>query len=83
VTVTSGLAPGDGTDLYFERRGNSRSRLHGAPRPLSLAEQSGDAIAVLRANRLRRDGPAAADRGLARRVHALPDRDWPGPAVRG
>jgi len=90
VTVTSGLAPGDGADLYFERRGagpalllitggggdsgfyagladilasdftvltydrrgNSRSSLHGEPRPLRLAEQSADAIAVLRANGL-------------------------------
>jgi pimeloyl-ACP methyl ester carboxylesterase len=87
VTVTRGLAPGDGADLFFERRGagpalllitggggdsgyytglaeilasdfsvltydrrgNSRSRLHGGPRPLSLPEQSADAIAVLRA----------------------------------
>jgi hypothetical protein len=36
--------------LTYDRRGNSRSRLHGEPRPLSLAEQSADAIAVLGAN---------------------------------
>jgi pimeloyl-ACP methyl ester carboxylesterase len=88
--LRSGVAPGDGADLYFERRGagpallmisggggdsayyagladilaadfivltydrrgNSRSVLHGEPRPLSVAEQSADAIAVLRANGL-------------------------------
>ena len=86
--LRSGLARGDGADLYFERRGagpalllisggggdsayyagladilaadftvvtydrrgNSRSPLHGEARPLSVAEQSADAIAVLRAN---------------------------------
>jgi pimeloyl-ACP methyl ester carboxylesterase len=86
--LRSGVAPSDGADLYFERRGagpalllisggggdsayyagladilaadftvltydrrgNSRSRLHGEPRPASLAEQSADAVAVLRAN---------------------------------
>lgn len=40
----------DFTVLTYDRRGNSRSRLHGEPRPLSVAEQSADAIAVLRAN---------------------------------
>jgi acetyltransferase/esterase len=40
----------DFTVLTYDRRGNSRSRLHGGPRPLSLAEQSADAIAVLGAN---------------------------------
>jgi len=87
TSVSSGLAPADGADLYFEsrgegpplllitggggdcafyspiadilassytvlsydRRGNSRSRLHGAPVPITLAEQSADAVAVLRA----------------------------------
>ena len=86
--VITGIAPGDGCDLYFERRGagpplllivggggdggyygelagmladeftvlsydrrgNSRSRLHGAPAPLVMAEQSADARAVLDAN---------------------------------
>jgi pimeloyl-ACP methyl ester carboxylesterase len=38
------------TVLTYDRRGNSRSRLHGEPRPVSVAEQSADAIAVLRAN---------------------------------
>jgi|SRR5579875_1269336 len=88
ASVTSGLAPADGTDLYYERRGagppllmitggggdsgyyaaaadilasdytvitydrrgNSRSRLHGEPVPITMAGQSADAVAVLAAN---------------------------------
>ena len=86
--MISGIAQGDGCDLYFERRGsgpplllivggggdcgyyerlgeilaaeftvlsydrrgNSRSTLHGDPAPLVMAEQSADALAVLDAN---------------------------------
>ena len=33
--------------LTYDRRGNSRSPLHGAPRPLEIAEQSADVLAVL------------------------------------
>lgn len=36
--------------LTFDRRGNSRSRLHEAPAPITLAGQSDDALAVLRGN---------------------------------
>jgi acetyltransferase/esterase len=38
------------TVLTYDRRGNSRSRLHRAPAAISMAEQSADAIAVLAAN---------------------------------
>jgi pimeloyl-ACP methyl ester carboxylesterase len=38
------------TVLSYDRRGNSRSRLHGPPQPIGIAEQSNDAIAVLQAN---------------------------------
>lgn len=38
------------TVLTYDRRGNSRSKLNGPPRPLVMAEQSADALAVLRAN---------------------------------
>jgi pimeloyl-ACP methyl ester carboxylesterase len=38
------------TVLSYDRRGNSRSRLLGRPTKLELAQQSDDAIAVLRAN---------------------------------
>jgi pimeloyl-ACP methyl ester carboxylesterase len=38
------------TVLAYDRRGNSRSRLSSPPRPLVMAEQSADALAVLRAN---------------------------------
>jgi pimeloyl-ACP methyl ester carboxylesterase len=38
------------TVLTYDRRGNSRSRLHGDPAPLVMAEQSADALAVLDAN---------------------------------
>lgn len=38
------------TVLSYDRRGNSRSTLHGDPAPLVMAEQSADALAVLDAN---------------------------------
>jgi pimeloyl-ACP methyl ester carboxylesterase len=38
------------TVLTYDRRGNSRSGLHGSPRPLVMREQSADALAVLDAN---------------------------------
>ncbi|HEY3955206.1 MAG TPA: hypothetical protein VGM53_17700 [Streptosporangiaceae bacterium] len=41
------------TVLSYDRRGNSRSRLHTGPGPLVMAEQRADALAVLRANRWR------------------------------
>ncbi len=37
------------TVLTYDRRGNSRSRLRGAPTAVTMAEQSDDAVAVLRA----------------------------------
>jgi len=43
------------TVLSYDRRGNSRSRLHDGPAPLVMAEQSADALAVLDANDI---GPA-------------------------
>ncbi len=41
---------GEYTVLAYDRRGNSRSRLSAPPRPLVMAEQSADALAVVRAN---------------------------------
>ena len=38
------------TVLTYDRRGNSRSVLHGSPRPLVMREQSADALVVLDAN---------------------------------
>ena len=38
------------TVLSYDRRGNSRSTLHGDPAPLTMAGQSADALAVLDAN---------------------------------
>jgi len=38
------------TVLTYDRRGNSRSGLHGGPAPLVMEEQSADALAVLDAN---------------------------------
>lgn len=38
------------TVLTYDRRGNSRSVLHGPPAPLAMAEQSTDALAVLDAS---------------------------------
>lgn len=35
------------TVLSYDRRGNSRSRLHGSPAPVAMAQQSADALAVL------------------------------------
>jgi pimeloyl-ACP methyl ester carboxylesterase len=46
---------GEFTVLTYDRRGNSRSVLHGAPAPLEMAEQSADALAVLDAHGI---GPA-------------------------
>jgi acetyltransferase/esterase len=39
----------DYTVLTYDRRGNSRSPLHHDPTEISMAEQSGDAVAVLKA----------------------------------
>jgi pimeloyl-ACP methyl ester carboxylesterase/DNA-binding transcriptional MerR regulator len=36
------------TVMTYDRRGNSRSRLHGAPVPIDMAAQSADAVAVLK-----------------------------------
>jgi pimeloyl-ACP methyl ester carboxylesterase len=38
------------TVLTYDRRGNSRSPLHHPPAPITMAEQSDDAIAVMRAS---------------------------------
>jgi hypothetical protein len=38
----------DYTVMTYDRRGNSRSTLRGAPARISMAEQSADAAAVLR-----------------------------------
>ncbi|MDG6966391.1 MAG: alpha/beta fold hydrolase [Nitrososphaerota archaeon] len=38
------------TVIAYDRRGNSRSRLRGAPRKITVAQQAEDALAVLRAN---------------------------------
>lgn len=40
------------TVISYDRRGNSRSPLHGEPAPIVLAEQSEDALAVLDENQL-------------------------------
>jgi len=40
----------DYTVLAYDRRGNSRSPLHHPPAPITIAEQSEDALAVLRAS---------------------------------
>jgi pimeloyl-ACP methyl ester carboxylesterase len=40
----------DYTVLTYDRRGNSRSPLHGPPAPIVIAEQSDDALAVVRAS---------------------------------
>lgn len=46
----AGVLADEFTVLSYDRRGNSRSVLHGAPGPLVMAEQSADARAVLDAN---------------------------------
>jgi pimeloyl-ACP methyl ester carboxylesterase len=38
------------TVLTYDRRGNSRSRLHGSPSKLSMQQQSADVVAILDAN---------------------------------
>jgi pimeloyl-ACP methyl ester carboxylesterase/DNA-binding transcriptional MerR regulator len=43
------IMAGSYTVLTYDRRGNSRSRLHGAPTALTMDSQAGDAVAVLRA----------------------------------
>jgi pimeloyl-ACP methyl ester carboxylesterase/AcrR family transcriptional regulator len=44
------LLAGQYTVLTYDRRGNSRSPLRDAPAPIRIADQSADALAVLRAN---------------------------------
>jgi pimeloyl-ACP methyl ester carboxylesterase len=43
------ILAGDYTVLTYDRRGNSRSRLAGDPAPITMGQQSADAVAVLRA----------------------------------
>jgi pimeloyl-ACP methyl ester carboxylesterase len=45
----AGFLASDYTVLSYDRRGNSRSPLHYAPVPITMAEQSADAVAVLAA----------------------------------
>ena len=46
----AGILADEFTVLSYDRRGNSRSILHGPPAPLVMAQQSADALAVLDAN---------------------------------
>jgi pimeloyl-ACP methyl ester carboxylesterase len=46
----AGVLADEFTVLSYDRRGNSRSSLHGRPAPLVMAEQSADALAVLDAS---------------------------------
>jgi pimeloyl-ACP methyl ester carboxylesterase len=46
----AGILASDYTVITYDRRGNSRSVLHGEPVMISLAGQSADAVAVLAAN---------------------------------
>lgn len=55
-SAIAGILARDYTVITYDRRGNSRSRLRGAPAKLAMAEQSADAVAVLRACGF---GPAA------------------------
>jgi pimeloyl-ACP methyl ester carboxylesterase/DNA-binding transcriptional MerR regulator len=48
-SAVADLLANDYTVVTYDRRGNSRSRLHGAPAPITMAQQSADAVAVLRA----------------------------------
>jgi pimeloyl-ACP methyl ester carboxylesterase/DNA-binding transcriptional MerR regulator len=48
-SAIAGILARDYTVITYDRRGNSRSRLRGAPARLTMAEQSADAVAVLRA----------------------------------
>ena len=48
-SAVADLLASDYTVLTYDRRGNSRSPLHGAPVPITIAQQSADAVAVLRA----------------------------------
>jgi len=48
-SAAADLLASDYTVVTYDRRGNSRSRLHGAPVPIAMAQQSADAVAVLRA----------------------------------
>jgi pimeloyl-ACP methyl ester carboxylesterase len=49
-SALAGILAGDFTVLTYDRRGNSRSRLPRGPVTITMAGQSADAIAVLRAN---------------------------------
>ncbi len=49
-TGLAGILAAEYTVLSYDRRGNSRSRLHGPPGPVTIAGQSADALAVLAAN---------------------------------
>lgn len=46
----AGILAAEYTVLTYDRRGNSRSPLHGPPGPVTIAGQSQDALAVLAAN---------------------------------
>ena len=48
-SALASILAGDYTVLTYDRRGNSRSPLHRAPASIEIAEQSADAVAVLRA----------------------------------
>jgi pimeloyl-ACP methyl ester carboxylesterase len=49
-SAAAGILASDYTVITYDRRGNSRSVLHGEPVPIGLAGQSADAVAVLAAN---------------------------------
>lgn len=49
-SALAGILAAEYTVLTYDRRGNSRSPLHGAPVPVTISGQSQDALAVLAAN---------------------------------
>jgi pimeloyl-ACP methyl ester carboxylesterase len=49
-TAVAGLLASDYTVITYDRRGNSRSRLHGSAVKIGMVSQSADAVAVLAAN---------------------------------
>lgn len=49
-SALAGILAAEYTVLTYDRRGNSRSRMHGPPGPVTIAGQSEDALAVLAAN---------------------------------
>jgi pimeloyl-ACP methyl ester carboxylesterase len=49
-TALADIMAADYTVLTYDRRGNSRSPLHHPPAPITIPEQSEDALAVLRAS---------------------------------